>query len=251
MSFKINSTGRIKLLREFISIKMGPEIGGVPTFAAEIRIPKNTGLALNAKVYVEPYVKSSTMRFDFGTVGSICSPEPCILTEVDAGANVLFRVKIVDESAEHGRILASANGIRPDCDSSGAARKSLLPVRSMNIGECLWRLDIDGEGGPELLVNNKIAGVLDRLKSDSGWQAAIYPEVVRQIAFFIFLRKEEISDDSEWAHDWMLFFERLIGREIGMEESDDPSGGDHLVIQIVERFALQQRYITKIATIET
>jgi hypothetical protein len=49
----------------------------------------------------------------------------------------------------------------------------------------------------------------------------------------------------------MLFFERLIGREIGMEESDDPSGGDHLVIQIVERFALQQRYITKIATIET
>jgi hypothetical protein len=36
----------------------------------------------SAKVYVEPYVKSSSMRFDFGTT----HPESCLLTNIDAGA---------------------------------------------------------------------------------------------------------------------------------------------------------------------
>lgn len=246
MSYRINSTGRKKLLREFISIKLGADVGGVPTFSAEISIPKDMALPQSAKVYVEPYVKSSTMRFSFGTVGCIESPFVCVMTDIDAGASVLFRVKIVDESSGHGRILAAANGIRPDSDSAGNLKKSLLPVRSLDLGQILWRLDIHGEGGPELQLNNKVAGVLERIKTEIFWQAAVYPEVVRQVACFVFLNSEELTEDSEWCKDWVIFFERLLGREIDQAESSDRSEAEELVAQIVERFAVRQGYIDRI-----
>lgn len=250
MSYRINSTGRERLFRENISIKMGPEIGGVPSFVASLDIPGNAGFDPAAKIYVEPYVKSSTMRFDFGTVGHITPPDVCLLTDIDVGTGVLFRVKIVDETEDYGRILAAANGIRPDSESDGSSRKSLLPVKALNLGEILWRVEIDPHGGPILLLNNRIAGVLDRIKSDVYLQAAIYPEVVRQVAKFIFLHSDLASEDAEWCADWTVFFERVIGRGISEEETADDEASEALVEVIADSFAKQQRYVTKLVSVE-
>ena len=143
MGFRINSTGRKRINREHVRIML-TEVGGglAPTFTAEIQLPAELKLSPSAKIYVEPYVKSSSMRFDFGTVGQMSPPTNCVLSDIDAGATILFRVKVVDETEEVGRILASANGIRPEQDADGDDRRPLLPVRSVDLGEEIWRLEI-------------------------------------------------------------------------------------------------------------
>src|SRR5689334_21105413 len=120
MSFRINSTGRKRILREDIRVTIvDPGNGLPPVFSADIKLAPELSLHPTARVYVEPYVGSSSMRFSFGTVAKMAPPENCVLSDVDAGASILFRVKIVDESNEVGRILAAANGVKPENDADG------------------------------------------------------------------------------------------------------------------------------------
>lgn len=252
MGYRINSTGRKKILREFISIRLLPSTDGdVQSFDADINIPKSLGLDHAAKVYVEPYVKSSTMRFSFGTVGEIKKPDSCRLTEIDVGASVLFRVKVVDESKDVGQILASANGIRADGDESGNNRKSLLPIRALDLGEEMWRLEVDRDAGPELLLNNRIVDVVDRIKVDLVLQATIYPEVVRQIARYILSMNDDIPDDAEWLADWTSWISKTIGREVDEGELGDAESIEGVVGIVVERFSKSRRCVSRLVALES
>jgi len=247
MGFRINSTGRKRIHREHIRIRLNDERGGQPpTFTADIQIPEELKLDRSAKVYVEPYVKSSSMRFDFGTVGLIAPPANCVLTEIDAGATVLFRVKVVDETEEIGRILASANGIRPEDDSDGDDRRPLLPVRSCNLGEAIWRLDVDRDAGPTLVVNNRIPDLIETLKRDVCLQGVIYPEVVRRLAIDVFGPESEHDEEEGWLADWKAWFEEQLGREIADGEADDPDAVASLADEIASGFAEKNRFASNL-----
>ena len=53
----------------------------------------------------------------------------------------LFRVKVVDESGEHGQILAEVDGLSPlNGDEAAANRLSLLPVETADLGHAVWSL---------------------------------------------------------------------------------------------------------------
>jgi hypothetical protein len=247
MGFRINSTGRKRIHREHIRIHLKePEGGQPPTFTADIQLPTELMLEPSAKVYVEPYVKSSSMRFDFGTVGKINHPENCLLTEIDAGAAVLFRIKVVDETGEVGRILASANGIRPENDADGDDRRPLLPVRKANLAELIWRLEIDKDAGPELIVNSRIPDLIETLKRDVYLQGVIYPEVVRRLVHDIFHEDNEYDEDTDWVKDWTEWFKAQLGREIAEEEADDLEAVHSLADEIAAAFSSKNRFASNV-----
>ena len=81
MSFRINSTGRKRIFREDIRIKIVDLGNGLPpVFSADIKLAPDLSLDPTARVYVEPYVGSSSMRFSFGTVAKMSPPAfavPC------------------------------------------------------------------------------------------------------------------------------------------------------------------------------
>lgn len=246
MGFRINSTGRKRILREHVHIRLVAQGEQPPTFIAEIQLPAELKLDSSAKVYVEPYVKSSSMRFAFGTVGDITPPPNCVLSEIDAGATVLFRVKVVDETEEVGRILASANGIRPEDDVDGNDRRPLLPVRSVNLGEEIWRLEIDKDDGPSLVVNSRIPDLIEKLKNDIHLQGVIYPEVVRRLVFVVFGSDRDWDDEEEWVKDWIGWFEVQLGRGIAEDENEDSDAVESLANDVASAFSDKNGFASKL-----
>jgi hypothetical protein len=218
-----------------------------PSFSAEALIPPDLKLDPNAKIYIEAYVGTSVMRFDFGSIACVSSPTDCTLTDIDANTPILFRVRVVDETGNVGRILASANGIRPESDQEGKNRKSLLPLRGMDLGEELWRLEFDKDAGPTLAVNNKIPGFVERIPVDAILMGAIYPEIVRQMTCHVFSPSGESDESADWIRDWKAWLTHLLGREISSDESADPDTLSMLASDIARSFSDRNRFASKLA----
>jgi hypothetical protein len=253
MSYRFNFTGRKRIPQECITITLAEGRGGPPSFDAQINLPAELQLPDHARVYVEPYVKTSAMRFAFGTVGNPEMPTSRVLTEIDVGASVLFRVKVVDETNEIGKILASANGIRPRSLEDGDDRKPLLPLRIRDLGEELWKLEFSKEAGPEIVVSNRVPGLGDMVRTSALLQGTIFPEVVRQMVGNIF--GGDVEDDLEWVVDWKRFLAAQLGEEI--DEDDLPESGEErtdalkeLADRAAEGFASRQGFARRLSTTE-
>lgn len=248
MSRRFNYTGRQKLMRSDVCIRVHDATRGNPqSFTAQVKIPADLKLDAQARVYVEAYIGASSMRFDFGTVAAMAPPDDCSLTDIDEGAPVLFRVRVVDETQNVGRLLASANGIRPEGEEDGRHRKSLLPLRSCDLGEEIWQLKYDADAGFELAVNSRIPDIMERLKSDSMLMGLVYPEVVRQIARRIWEEGSTVPDDADWLVDWKTWLEELLGRSVSME---DESEVDEMADDMAGNFAARYRYASTMAALK-
>jgi hypothetical protein len=245
---RINFTGRKNLPLENLKIRIQePQVPGEAyAFSADLKIPNEWALNKDAKIYVEPYVKSSSMRFSFGTVGDIVPPADTSLSELDHSERILFRVKVVDESAELGKLLASANNIRP-LDEEGV--RSLLPLKLTDLGEDIWRIVIDG-GGPILQLNNRIPGIRDRLMQDPLLRGSIYPQAFRQILSTLF-NSDEYDDEVPWVQDWKVFVSRLIGKEFPEELGEEDSESIHQETEsILKKFCAWRRFASLVNKFE-
>src|SRR2546422_993008 len=63
-------------------------------------------LSSAARVYVEAFHKRSLARFDFGSVADLRAPDERFLDSVDFGERLSFRIRVVDDSLAHDRLLA-------------------------------------------------------------------------------------------------------------------------------------------------
>lgn len=248
MSRRFNYTGRKRLTREHFRIRLIDASSGLPpSFSAEVSIPSDLKLDPNARIYIEAYVGTSVMRFDFGSVACVSPPADCTLTDIDANTPILFRVRVVDETGNVGRILASANGIRPESDQEGRNRKSLLPLRGMDLGEELWKLEFDKDAGPTLAVNNRVPGLVERIPVDAVLMGAIYPEVVRQMTCQVFSPSGESDESMDWIRDWKVWLTNFLGREISSEEGADPDSLSMLANDIARAFSDRNHFASKLA----
>jgi hypothetical protein len=244
MKRTINSTGRRRLPQNLVTVRLNEPAGGLPrSFTAQFSGLAEAGLPADARIYGEPYVASSSARFTFGTVAAVTTPADTQLTELDEGAAVLFRVKVVDETGDVGKILASAEGIAPRGREDSDGRKPLLPIRHTDLGEELWQLQIDRDRGPELCVSNRVPGLADRVRSEPLVQGLVLPVVLRQIVSAI----QDADDDAEWALDWKAFCGRLAGEEIDweMDSEEDDQAIQDLIRRIARRFVEGQRYTSR------
>lgn len=243
MKRTINSTGRRALARSNVALRLIRSDAGPAEFSASFQGLSDLGLPSDARIVVTPYAGSSAMRFDFGTVGLPLPPENTLLTDLDLGASILFDVRVVDESAEIGRILASVRHLRPGADDDDADRKSLLPVETDDLGELLWKLDAPEGAQPRLKLNRRIPGLLGRLKTDPMMQGCILPAVIAEIIDRL-LDPLTVPDDSqEWAQDWLSWISELTQRDIG--EVEDPASRRQTVEEICEKFAEQMRFASQ------
>jgi hypothetical protein len=221
MKRRINFSGRKKISAESILIRIADSASGEPpTFAADLKLP--AGLPKDARVYVEPYQRSSSMRFDFGTVAAMTAPADLRLTEVDQSSGILFRVKVVDESSDVGKIIAAATRIHPLSKDDDPGVKPLLPLVSTDLGEDVWRLVMEG-GSPELQISNRIPGFRDRLMTDPLLQGAVFPHALATVLHKL-LGTDEYDDDEQWVQDWKTFAASLLGEELPDNLSDEENG---------------------------
>lgn len=209
---KFNYTGRKKIETTRVKIVIHENSGEKYFDLVSLNL-EGMELPDSASIYIEPHMNASFKRFYFGTVGNRENPEDRSLEGLPFSGIIYFRVKVVDESGIHGRLLASAPKIKTKPLVPGVVSgKSLLHVDFDDIGPKIWNLSFPDDTGsdyirPTLQVNNKdINNVEDAVGSDT-FICLVYPAIVREIAKKVaFFTDDYDEGDDHWKSLWYKYF---------------------------------------------
>lgn len=232
MQRTINHTGRRKIEVKELQINMLEQSNGVPAFDVDFSLNRDK-LPVDASIYIEAYQRNTLQRFRFGTVGEIQKPENRELDQLDLTSPALFRIRIVDETEHLGRLIASAERLKPEGDNDEDKRSSLLVVKSRDLGQQTWKIEFETGGKPELCINRRIPNAIGQLKSNPLFQALILPGAFRQVLMF-FLWNDDDEDEGGVAEEWMTFAEHIAYERPG---GKDPLQLTAWVDDVVARFS--------------
>ena len=235
-----NSTGRVHITRDRYTIRLiDDQTAGPRRFQADLSGITSMGLNPAARVFVEPYVRQSSMRFDFGRIGAMVPPADTRLTEIDRGEAVQFRIKVVDSSDQPGRLLATADQIRPQSDADGEHAKSILAIDEVDLGEGIVRLEVGCNESPVLLLNRNVPGLRARLLKDPVLRGSIFESAVRQV--FRTILVDDVDESQEWVSDWRSFAEELLREQLPETPPDEPEASE-LIQRVVDAFNARQQW---------
>jgi len=220
---RLNYTGRRRIARSQVTVRLVPSADGVWSFDADFDLGEYDFPA-QSSVFIEAYNATSYMRFGFGTVGKVEVPADRRLTDITPTPLPKFRLKIVDRSERHGLLQGVADKLvafLPEEDLEH--RQSLLPVEFHDLGEQIWRLDLTD--WPVLELNSRIADLGEVARSADWFLGLVYPEVVRRILHAVVIEQgvnDPDFDDADWTSLWLRFACSLPGVEAPPEgESED------------------------------
>ena len=201
---KFNYTGRRKIKRSSVRIDILRSGMGERSFNVSLTL-EDLNLPPAAHVYVEAYHRSGYQRYDFGSVGNRKMPVDRRLDRFPDTVIPLFRVKVVDKSSTHGRILAALDKVRPETvEDIPSGSQSLLYVEYEDLGDSIWQLDLEGDW-PVLKLNRRIDEIPLIASSDARFLALVYPEILRQVLRRI-INDDEHTDpdcDDDWPSLWL------------------------------------------------
>jgi hypothetical protein len=219
---KINFTGRKKIKRTNVRVDILRDAEGRRFFNLRLDLSDLSRLPTNAHIYAEAYHRTGYQRYDFGNLSNQKSMEDRWLNRFSDATIPLFRVKVVDRTSAHGRILASLDKIRPESvDNEPAGSHSLLFVEYDDLGNKIWLLDLDGDW-PVLKLNQKVDEISLVASSDQRFFALVYPEVFRQILTKILIEDEHTDPDCD--DDWPSLWLKLACQLPGMDDPPDSKG---------------------------
>src|SRR5262245_16900975 len=123
---RFNYTGRSKLTRDCAAIHLFATEDGTMQFEPRIDLSKFKAEHPAAQLVVEAYVGTRTERFELGAVqGPDLSRRT--LSQFGPDEPVLFRVKVVDNADDVGRLIGLAKQVKP-VGPAAVNYSSLLPV---------------------------------------------------------------------------------------------------------------------------
>lgn len=239
---RINHTGRRRIDKSRVEIILDGEPGS-QKFTASVNFA-GLNLPPDAPVHIEAYQRYALQRFDCGTVATFSLPPDSRLTELDKDLPIQFRVKVVDTAGPKGRLLAAVRGIRASNEEPDAeGRERLLPVVSRDMGELPWRINLQVDSMPELALNNRIPGSIERIRHDPSFQAMVFPAAVRSILSWIYWR-ELVGGEEEWVSRWLAFAGAIIGEEA--PNGDDPTEVETWIEDVVNAFSQKHSLCTRL-----
>jgi hypothetical protein len=243
---RINSTGRKKISQDRIDLRILPVVPGEP-LKVKIGIDfESLDLPGSAAVSVEAYHRSTAMRFDCGTVAAKKIPEVLSLNDLDQAGGVLFRIKVIDREGQPGKILASADRVRPSVEGENLGRRSIFPVEFRDLGQEIWRVDIDDVAGPALLLNSKIPALIHRVHENPLVAGVLLPAAFRIVLQYIADNPSEDDEDgSGWKSDWMRFCSEGLKIEDDLEDIDDDGDREAWIDDAVRRYCAARDFVEK------
>lgn len=239
---RINSTDRKRILREHVDIRLVPVEIGDPIMATVDIKHNELSFPADSEIVLEAYQKANSMRFLFGTIDSPRDPSPLVLKDLDPSIPVLFRLKVVDRSIHLGRILGSAEKIRPlGSDDESEGRRPLLPVVTQSMGEEMWKIEIS-PAGPELILNLKIPSFKQKLVQNAMLRGVILPIALRIVLEELINNPVTHDDEGSWEADWIRFCADSLNLDDPSDLSDDER--ETWVSYAVRCFCDQHEFVT-------
>lgn len=246
---RLNSTGRLRITRDRINLVLEEptDPNSFPWATATLRLD-DLEMPGDASVSLEAYYRSSSMRFPCGTVGKLTVPKQMELTEIDRGGAIRFRLLIIAPDSS-GKILASADGLRPTTVGDSQDRQPLLPLRETDLGSQLWKIDVDFRTGPTLVVNNRIPGLAARIRTTPLLQGLVLPHAFRAILQHLSAGGESEEDDY-WGANWRKFLDSL-GVPPEPEDPTDPDSRLEWVEEAVSQFCDLKDFAARVQIVPT
>ena len=223
MKRRINSTGRVKVLRSSFEISVFEAEIGQPLKAKTSLDLSDYDFSETASVIIEAYHGSSGQRFDCGTVAQPAIPPVLVMDEVDHNGSVLFRIKVIDNEETPGLLLGSAERISPKSSEGEAGRRSIFPVIYRDLGHEVWRVENLPEGPPELALNIALPEIKHKLKSNPLIQGFLLPAAFRIVLEELVRDADGDGDESEsWKEEWKDYCKS----ELGVIDNPPDMGGN-------------------------
>jgi hypothetical protein len=243
---RLNSTGRKKIPQDKVDLRILTNVPGEP-MRAKLGIDLGSlELPGSASVSVEAYQRSTAMRFDCGTIAAKKIPDTIYLNELDQGVGVLFRIKIVDRELHQGKILASADRLRPAIEGEHEGRRSIFPVEYRNLGQEVWQVEIDDDVGPTLFLNSKMPALVHRLHENPLLAGAVLPAAFRAVlVHLVHNLSEDDEDGAVWKTDWKRFCGEGLGVEDDPEDLEDEEAREAWVADAVRRYCEAKAFVEK------
>lgn len=218
---RFNYTGRRKILREDISVRLRGEFSDKPVVDVSVELG-DYNLSSNSTVFLEGQSKTRFSREVIGKVSSSVRKNAITLEEFDDADGLSFRIKVVDERS--GLLEAIAENIKPhDKDNKpDQNHKSILPVASADLSSygVLWRVSYIDQN-VTLQIEQEL-GNKDHVVRSLLFRGFILPAAMRQILTKIVSSEwdSELSDPEDLSTRWLLFA-RQLGAESPDAKSDD------------------------------
>ncbi|TVP98083.1 MAG: hypothetical protein EA381_13270 [Planctomycetaceae bacterium] len=244
---RVNSTGRRRIGKDHVQIELHE--GPPRRFDAEVQVSGFDNHP-EAAVVLEATCAGSNQvcRFEWGSVGNLRPTENRLMPGLD-GANVYFTLKVIDRSEDFGRILGLADNIRPVKaeTKAGSGRRGILPVEPAELGDELWRLEYRTED-VFLLVNQRVDGLVDRIRYDSAIYPLIYPTIVRDVLHQALEAQLDDDDDADrWPALWLRFAQDLHPERTKPPAAEGEDERREWVSEVVKSFcrdhALRERFV--------
>ena len=240
MQQSINFTKRKRILKKHFTFSTSENSDKEVEFSVELAHFDGSGFPKDARVYIEAYANITSQTFSCGTISDLKLPSNEKLKELDKASSPLFRVKVVDEHTKIGLILASGEqfSARDDIDED----VGLLPLVALPLEALPWKVNFEPTTF-ELVLNNKIPGVIDLLKKDEMWQALVYPIALKEILLHLIINEEEDRDEN--TEQWMNFAESLVEKPDNMALDDNLSWIDEVIECFCKRHDLTGLLVKK------
>ncbi len=201
------------------------------------------GLPPTAKVILNCFLgRLGQVRIECGTVSNI-------LTNVEhsfwVGDHDSIRLSLLVrdvDAASPGKILARSAEV-PRFIGGGA--RSLLVVKPENLGSQVWRLQIDEDSGPELLVNDRIRRSKDLVRSNE-FGALVIPEIFRQISEWVLLNYSQFEEPGSVGYHWRQMVDGL-GMDLDGEDLSEASRREMIAQELELVFAGRHRSLEILA----
>ena len=240
MSSKVasfNYTNRKRIKRENVLIRGVVENGCTKIFVERLELG-DIGVPHDGEVILELTWNRKSLRFPIGHVEKVQIGNSIDLGDVPI-EGITAKVKVVGRSqSDNGKLLAVCDRLRPEFLNGS---QSILPLVPMELGELVWKLEIDNETGPELQLNIQFDDLYEVYRHPI-FLATVMPEVVRQIAFWASVH--DASEDESVAavlDDWIQFF-RISGHDV-KSVSGDIDMAQNMAHQISLDFSRRNRYL--------
>lgn len=245
---RINSTGRRRIGRECIEISMLECPPDEPLKAKVCLKLQKQGFPGGASVAIEAYHRSSGMRFDCGTIEALSIPDVLVLSEVDKSGSVLFRLKVIDNDTEPGKLLGSAERLKPKSEEDSEGRRSIFPILYRDLTHDVWKVEIEQGDGPKLIINKRMPSFAHKLHESPMMQGLLLPAALRFVLQELVSLSEtgESEEEPGWKEDWLEYCCSELGADDDPRELIDEISKKNWIDDVVMRFCENLSFVEKI-----
>jgi hypothetical protein len=225
---RINHTGRRKIDKQHAIVALRDEpVGTRRGWYFELQLDLSSyPLPPDARLFVEASRQAVLMRFDLGTINTRLPLSTLQRTLTDFNPDpdgVKFRLKVTQpDGPDAGKLLAEADGIRPDIDNSGVFPLIDL-VAANDLGQVPWELQlVPTDSALPLLRINQALGGKDYARNPDAKPLLMYAAAREVFTALIGTATDDLDPDDE--HHWATLWSRYATEVL---QQPDPQSIDN------------------------